>query len=93
MKTVFNLLAGFACGFVLAAIALSSAGQRVVERYSDGRLRAEYATDSNGKLHGPYVEYDDDGKVCVRAKFEHGLSVGASEHYEGGEPVEAIATE
>ena len=94
MRSLFSILIGFAAGFVLATVALQSPGTRVVERYQDGALRAEYSTDSAGRLHGRYVEYGESGRVTVRAKFEHGLSVGASEHYDdAGELVEAIATE
>lgn len=94
MRSLFNVLIGFAAGFVLAAVALQSPGTKVVERYADGTVRAEYTTDSAGRLHGRYVEYGESGRVTVRAKFSHGLSVGASEHYDDdGEAVEAIATE
>lgn len=64
------------------------AGHRV-EQPEAGGPRTEYDVDSAGRVHGKVIHYHANGKVAMIAEFDHGVSVGASEHFdENGEPID-----
>jgi hypothetical protein len=62
-------------------------GEPVVEKTPDGRIKAKYGTDTKGRKHGDYVEYHDNGKPSVRAKYNAGERQGVwNEFYPDGKP-------
>ncbi len=62
-------------------------GEPVVEKTADGKIKAKYGTDAKGRKHGDYVEYHDNGKPSVRAKYNAGERQGAwNEFYRDGKP-------
>jgi len=55
----------------------------VIEYYANGKIRS-VKNYLNGKLHGPYITYDDRGKKKYRDNFKNGSLFGEYEIWEGG---------
>jgi hypothetical protein len=68
------------------AVALADEG-KVVEKYDDGKTRAEYLVGKDGKKNGFYREFYPEGKLKVRAVYRNGELNGAyTEFDEKGKP-------
>jgi Cysteine-rich secretory protein family len=55
------------------------------ETFPNGKTKAKYAVDDEGRKHGDYLEYFEDGKVKVKARYNAGALDGpyASFHDNG----------
>jgi hypothetical protein len=67
----------------------------VETKFASGKLKAKYATDAEGRKHGPYVEYFENGKVRIKATCKAGEWDGpyASFHPNGKPHVSATYKE
>ncbi|MHC4607431.1 MAG: hypothetical protein ACYTAF_10970 [Planctomycetota bacterium] len=60
-------------------------GEKVRETYASGALRAEYGVDSEGRKHGEYAGFHENGKKRIAAKYVHGVPEGRwREFHESG---------
>jgi uncharacterized protein YkwD len=62
------------------------------EAYPNGKPKAKYAVDNEGRKHGDYVEYFEDGKVKVKARYNAGELDGAYESFHDNAKVHISAT-
>ncbi len=74
-----------------ATRAATLAAEEIVEHYPDGTVLARYQRDSNGRLHGRYVDYHPNGKMRTKTYFREGWMQGSYEafHDNGERFVEA----
>lgn len=77
MRTAFNLLAGFACGFVLASslparIPPLTASNVCRTFHPNGAVHCEYTVDSCGQMHGDLKCYWPSGRLRTIVDMNHG---------------------
>lgn len=78
MRLLLGLLA-------LALLAPVPGQEKQKEHYDNGKLKAEYSVDKDGKKHGRYTEFFESGKKKISAEYDHGdLSGDFWEYHEGG---------
>jgi cysteine-rich secretory family protein len=68
---------------VLAVLSTAAAaqGEEVEETYPDGKRKAVYRIDKDGRIHGRYNEYHDNGQMKIRARYVRGQRDGAYESW------------
>src|SRR5277367_4791194 len=61
------------------------------ETFPNGKPKSKYAVDDQGRKHGPYVEYFEDGQVKVKTAYNEGVLEGpyASFHENGKSHISA----
>lgn len=60
-------------------------GDEVVEHFADGQVKTSYAVDAEGRKHGPYLAYWENGRIRVKARYREDLLEGSYESfYEDG---------
>jgi uncharacterized protein YkwD len=72
---------------LVCLLAAGAAAKTVEEKDEDGKLKRKYAVDAQGRRDGPYVEYDADGRVKLKAVYQAGKLNGPLSHYENGRAV------
>ena len=77
-----------ACVVLLAA---AGSGEEVVVRYPDGKIKATYTLDEQGRKHGFLVERFDSGKTKLKAQYAAGVLNGPwlAFHESGGKHIDA----
>lgn len=54
------------------------------KQYSDGTLKSDYEV-KNGKIHGEYIEYHENGNVLIKGLYNNGSAEGEwIEYYQNG---------
>jgi hypothetical protein len=65
--------------------------ERVIEKFPNGKPKLAYVTDKEGKKHGTYAEYYENGKPKLRCSYLKGELHGAYvSYYENGRPHKSI---
>ena len=74
-----------------AALAVAVRAEERVEHYDSGAVRARYTVDREGRKHGSYEEFYEDGTLALRAKYRKDELHGkyASFHPDGSEWITA----
>jgi hypothetical protein len=83
------LLLGFQ---VLGSAAPTAPREEVVDVFESGAPRARYTVDDEGRKHGAYVAYHENGRIAEKCRYKHGAIVGtfASFHANGKRYVSAV---
>lgn len=53
--------------------------------YPSGAVEREYHFDSEGRRHGPYLEFFEDGSIRQESEFAHGVWVRVTHFYPNGQ--------
>ncbi len=70
---------------LLVAFTSGARGERIIEHYPSGDVKARYGTNSEGQKHGRYIGYHENGRKKRTCSFRHGKLDGAyTEFHENG---------
>ena len=69
---------------ILLAVYVSAGmswAKEIVEKYKDGCLKKKYYVDNKGKMYGNYLEYHENGKRKIVARYKDGNLHGNYQSY------------
>ena len=77
--------------FFFFSIIFFSYSERVIEKFPNGKVKIAYTLNKEGKKHGTYSEFFENGKPKIRCSYNNGILFGNyASYHDNGRPHKSI---